>query len=251
MHSHLHVGHHRQPQGGDDHPRQHHVRGEALLQRIRPRPRRRGDQLPSAVAHCGAGVCHPQPARQRHLHVVRGKSGTVGRQPARSAAHALRRRAAGLGEDPGEDGRRRRGEPAAAPQDRRLGAASGPGSGLRRPAGTPPAVPVPARRQARVQQGPRAPRPRPLPRGVHVCRADLKIDARVLPEPRHPDLRGLRDERMHGSCDDLAAGSLPHRQGRLLRPRNRDSRSPRTARSASAAATSSRAISKAPKRLPK
>ena len=109
----------------------------------------------------------------------------------------------------------------------------GLGGGLRRPAGTPAAVPVPARGQARVQQGPRAPGPRPLPRGVHVRRADLKIDARVLPEPRHPDLRGLRDERMHGPCHDLAAGPLPHRQGRLLRPRAPSSRSPRTARSAS------------------
>ena len=164
---------------------------------------------------------------------------------------ALPRRAARLGEDPGEDGGGRRDEPAA--HARR----SSPGR-----AGWVWRRATPSSRAAR------RPLLYPLAKklvfakvrerlGLDRCRAAFTTAAPIAKSTLEFFLasasrsRGLRDERVHRAGDLLAAGPLPHRQVRASACPAPSSRSPRTARSACAAATSSRATSRIPRRPPK
>ena len=85
--------------------------------------------------------------------------------------------------------------------------------------------------------------------GLDRCRvradgrgADREGHARVLPEPRPPDLRGLRHERVHRPGDAVDPERVPHRLGRQVLPgaelkHRRGRRDPHARRRTSSSAT--------------
>ena len=210
---HLHLGHHRPPQGGDDQPPQHRVRGGHGHPGPGRGPRRPGTLLPAPVPR---GRAEPEPLRSapdRPLDLLRREPGEGARQPARGAADLLLRGAAGVGEDAGGDrGGARRGEPppAAGPPlglragpARRYGPAPGPARGTRLCGGPRP----------RAVQGPGQAGPRPRPPLPGLRRARHPRDPRLLPGPGHPHPRALRHERVLGARHPLPARRLPARKG--------------------------------------
>mmetsp|Transcript_23776 Transcript_23776/g.67681 ORF Transcript_23776/g.67681 Transcript_23776/m.67681 type:complete len:352 (-) Transcript_23776:816-1871(-) len=241
----LHLGDHRRAEGGDDLPRQRHLRGRIARGGApqEPRLRRRGGGagalLPAALPHRRHARGRRDPPLRHHLapggdvQLLREALRREGEGPEGPLVHrpadALLGRPPRLGED-------RRPDPllggaglggAAAGGGRGQGPGVGDGHALaagrerQRPLGLLPC------KQGRVVEDQGAARPRRVQVRPHGGGADPEGHARVLRILGLADQRGVRHVRVHGRLHDVHGPGAPVGLLRLGAPRRRGQGVPR------------------------